>query len=158
VSARVRRGLRVVLGRGRWRAVLLAVAVLGDLPWWAVAGSVLLATPALLWPWRWLGWLAVLALLATQATAVVLAGDDARPWLLPLAASSLLSVLVVEPLERGGDVPVPHRLAAAPRAPEVALVALVLVVAADARPSGALVVVGLAAAAAALAVAVRAHR
>lgn len=177
LGRRLRRAASVVGGRGRWRdavvgllvvatGALLARAAFAELPWWAVAATVLVAAPALLVPWRWLGTVAVLGLLATQATAVVLAGDDARPWLLPLALSSLLSVLAVEPLERPGDLPRPNRLATASRAGDAAVVVVVLLVAggvgwaaaADARPSAGLVVLGLAAAGAALVVAVRAHR
>lgn len=177
MKRRLRHAARVVAGRGRWRSVVVALLVFGagallaraafsGLPWWAVVATVLIALPALVVPWRWLGTVAVLGLLATQATAVVLAGDAARPWLLPLALTGLLSVVVVEPLERPGDLPRPQRLATASRTGEGAVVGLVLVVAggvgwaaaADARPSAALVVLGLAAAAAALVVAVRAHR
>ena len=177
MKRRLRHAALVVTGGRRWRSALVALAVVvvgaflaraafAALPWWAVAGTVLVALPAVLVPWRWLGTVAVLGLLATQATSVVLAGDAARPWLLPLALSSLLSVLAVEPLERPGDLPRPERLATASRTGDVAVVTVVLLVAgavgwaaaADARPSASLVVLGLAAAGAALVVAVRAHR
>lgn len=177
MSRRLRHAALVVTGRRRWRAVLLALVVFAagallaraaftGLPWWAVAATVLVSVPALLVPWRWLGTVAVLGLLATQATAVVLAGDAARPWLLPLALTGLLSVAAVEPLERPGDLARPQRLATANRSGEAAVALLVLLVAggvgwaaaADARPSAGLVVLGLTAAGAALAVAVRAHR
>lgn len=177
MTRRLRQAATVVTGRGRWRSALVALAVVAagalvaraaftDLPWWAVGATVLVAVPSVLVPWRWLGTVAVLGLLATESTAVVLAGDDARPWLLPLAVTALLSVLAVEPLERPGDLPRPQRLATASRVGDAVLLALVLVVsgavgwaaAADARPSAGLVVLGLAAAGAALAVSVRAHR
>ena len=177
MRTRLRHALTVVVGRGRWRPVLVARAVqvvgavlaraaFADLPWWAVAAAVLTVVPALVLPWRWLGTAAVLGLLALQCTSVVLAGDHARPWLLPLALASLLSVLAVEPLERRGDLAPAQRLAAATGPADLALVALVVAVAggvgwvaaADARPSASLVVLGLAAAGAALAVSVRAHR
>jgi hypothetical protein len=177
VSLRLRRLWLVVAGHRRWLEVLVALGVMvvadalaklafTDLPWWAVVASLASGLPALLLPWRWVGTLAVLGVVGTQCVAVVLAGDAARPWLLPMAAAALALVVAVEPLERSGEADPPQRLAALPRwdrlgLPGVALIATGGVgwaAAADTRPSGGLVVVGLIGACSALAVVLRAHR
>lgn len=177
MSPRLRLLWVVVAGHRRWRDVLVALGVMvaadalsklafPDLPWWAVVASLASGVPALLLPWRWVGTLAVLGLVVTQAVAVVLAGDGARPWLLPMAAAALALVVAVEPLERSGEAAPPQQLAALRGWDRLGLPAVALgaaggvgwAAAADTRPSAGLVVVGLVAACSALAVVLRAHR